>query len=464
MLIFYDLETTGLSPENDQVLEIAAVETDNECVPTGNVFCQYVRLGVDRIPTPEALLVSNKTIEEFCNRDAPDRIEVLDQFVAWVATRMAEDADLTFLGWNSRRFDDSFLQHELLRALQVPSLVSHQPRHDAMRMAQLAYWVHDEHALRVPRILNKRGKEYPSFRLEAIAAQNGIAHTEAHTARSDVDATVGIGRLLAERVPMEWARQLSFGRRDFTLGWLREHPYFLDLEYAFGRSYPIPASLITDLDESLLMVANLTDDLPPSEKITDKKLPVRYFSLHAPMVCPYDDQRLALDVATVRGRAERLAADRNMRVFLVDRWQRRRAKDQNGPMPRHTGASLLWMRKQDPQDLQDMEAFREQGPRLLDTMTVGRTQSLAARACLEQQWWEPSGIVQKEAEAVRNELLAPANEGDGKIAPLSIQAALERVQKALGADHTYREQVVLEGYQKWLLVRQQDVRDWKLKL
>src|SRR5690606_15377425 len=42
---------------------------------------------------------------------------------------------------------------------------------------------------------------HASFRLEELTAANGIAHTAAHDALSDVEATIAMARLVRERQP-----------------------------------------------------------------------------------------------------------------------------------------------------------------------------------------------------------------------------------------------------------------------
>src|SRR5690606_32337229 len=41
----------------------------------------------------------------------------------------------------------------------------------------------------------------PSFRLESLTAANGLTHAAAHDAWSDVEATIGLARLIRERQP-----------------------------------------------------------------------------------------------------------------------------------------------------------------------------------------------------------------------------------------------------------------------
>ena len=68
----------------------------------------------------------------------------------------------------------------------------------------------------------------PSFRLEYLAAANGIGHESAHDALSDVRATIGLVRLIRDRQPClyDWLFQLRNKRKALnSWTWLGTSPF-----------------------------------------------------------------------------------------------------------------------------------------------------------------------------------------------------------------------------------------------
>jgi exodeoxyribonuclease-1 len=55
---FYDLETSGLSPQEARVMQFAGIRTDMELKQLGEPVNVLVRLNDDVLPSPEALMVT----------------------------------------------------------------------------------------------------------------------------------------------------------------------------------------------------------------------------------------------------------------------------------------------------------------------------------------------------------------------------------------------------------------------
>ena len=55
--VFYDLETTGRSPAWDQIIQVAAIVTDED-LNIKEKFEEKCRLNFSCIPNPEAILVN----------------------------------------------------------------------------------------------------------------------------------------------------------------------------------------------------------------------------------------------------------------------------------------------------------------------------------------------------------------------------------------------------------------------
>ena len=58
---FYDLETSGLDPRNDRIMQFAGIRTDMELNPIGEPYNILVELANDTLPSPRAVLVTGIT-------------------------------------------------------------------------------------------------------------------------------------------------------------------------------------------------------------------------------------------------------------------------------------------------------------------------------------------------------------------------------------------------------------------
>jgi len=61
---FYDLETTGLDPREDRVMQFAGQRTDMDFNPIGEPYNLLVALNDDTLPSPYALMVTGVTPQE----------------------------------------------------------------------------------------------------------------------------------------------------------------------------------------------------------------------------------------------------------------------------------------------------------------------------------------------------------------------------------------------------------------
>ena len=460
-IIFYDVETTGLSPENDQIMQIAAMEADADLVER-RAFNRAVRLGIDRVPHPSVLLMHGKRIDDYMNAGTGSRMEVMDAFGQWIDERPDPAEDATFIGWNSRHFDSKFLAQERFRAIRPP-WIANPKRHDAMRMVQLATWQHGDAALKVPR--NDKGK--PTYALQAMTEANGVYHGLPHTAEGDLRGMVNLLALYKYRLPGDWERQMKFADPRFTMDWLGQHTVFLHAEWFFGNPSIKPACLINQEEWGRMLTMDLTPDKrPPIDAFNDRNLPVRSLSVHAPLLLPYDreliDNGLAADA--LEGMARRLLGDNAYLGHAINAWRERKARrDAKEPRPDHVGASLYRARvTSDGYD--DMQAFYKDGAGAIDGMKDLRVRALARIAALEAGEDLPKDAREIAVGMVQAQLLAPATLGDGKQAPLSLYGAHEAIYDLLADGVRDDQKAILGDYQKWLLWRMQNVRNGKLAI
>ncbi len=164
--VVYDLETTGVDPWRDEIVEIAAQAVE-EGKPAGEPFYSLVR-PMDRKYIPkEATEVHGITWADV--EDAPTVKEVLEQFLPYV-----EGA--TVVGHNIREFDNRFIDREMGRHFQRGF---HNPCVDTLELAR--------------RLLREE-----SHSLEHLMSRLGLGEEQEHRAATDVEQTHVLFRRLME--------------------------------------------------------------------------------------------------------------------------------------------------------------------------------------------------------------------------------------------------------------------------
>ena len=61
---FYDLETSGLSPKDDRIMQFAGQRTDESLNPLGEPVNLLVKLADDTLPSPGAIMVTKITPQQ----------------------------------------------------------------------------------------------------------------------------------------------------------------------------------------------------------------------------------------------------------------------------------------------------------------------------------------------------------------------------------------------------------------
>ena len=190
---FYDLETSGLNPRQDRIMQFAGQRTDMNLEPIGEPYNLLVTLNDDTLPSPDALMVTGitpqKTVEEGYTE-------------AQFARMLSEEIftpETVAVGFNNIRFDDEFIRHLLWRNFHDPyewGWKDGRSRWDLLDVVRLTRALRPE-GINWP--LDAKGE--PSNRLELITSANGIAHENAHDALVDVTALIAVTKLIKQKQP-----------------------------------------------------------------------------------------------------------------------------------------------------------------------------------------------------------------------------------------------------------------------
>jgi exodeoxyribonuclease-1 len=190
-LLWHDYETWGLDPRSDRPAQFAALRTNLELEEIGGPLTLWCRLAGDALPDPRAVLLTGITPQEAARKGLNEF-----DFFRRIEAELAKPGTCG-AGYNSLRFDDEVTRFGFYRNFLDPYAREWQngcSRWDIIDLLRTA------HALRPEGISWPQQDGCVSFRLDLLAAANGIAH-DAHEALSDVRATLELARLIRRLQP-----------------------------------------------------------------------------------------------------------------------------------------------------------------------------------------------------------------------------------------------------------------------
>jgi exodeoxyribonuclease-1 len=211
-LYWHDYETFGADPVRDRPAQFAGQRTDADLNPVGEPLVVYCRPSPDRLPAPEACLITGITPQLALAKGLNEA-----GFIGRIHEELARPGTCG-VGYNNLRFDDEVTRHTLYRNFfdaYAREWQNGNSRWDLIDVARMCY------ALRPDGIEWPRHEDgNPSFRLEDLSAANGLEHDSAHDALSDVHATIGLARLIKKAQPRLYDFAFSMRRKQTALGLL----------------------------------------------------------------------------------------------------------------------------------------------------------------------------------------------------------------------------------------------------
>jgi len=206
--VFYDTETTGIVQTFDQILQFAAIMTNDKFVELDRFEIRCRRLPWV-VPAPMAMKVTNITPALLEDPTLPSHYEMMRE----IHTRLEAWSPSIFIGYNSMRFDEPLLQQAFWQALYSPYLTvtKGNSRLDILPLVQAASHLKPD-TLNYP----KTGKGKIGFKLDQLAPLNGFAHEHAHDALADVEATIHIAKILSDGAPDLWRPAVKRTKKEAT--------------------------------------------------------------------------------------------------------------------------------------------------------------------------------------------------------------------------------------------------------
>ena len=229
-LLWYDYETSGTDPGFDRALQFAAIRTNLDLEIIEDPIELFCYPGDDVVPDPVAMQVTGLKMSHIREVGLPE----VD-----FATRIHEEfsrPNTCVVGYNSIRFDDEFTRYLLYRNFFDPYAREWQGGNSRWDVIDL---------FRMSAALRPDGFTWPSrddgftsFKLEHLTAANGVGHEGAHDAVADVEATIGVARLLREAQPKLY---------DYSFRMRKKKPV-LDQLYPLGKRAVVHVSSMYPAD------------------------------------------------------------------------------------------------------------------------------------------------------------------------------------------------------------------------
>lgn len=190
---FYDLETSGLKPREDRIMQFAGQRTDMDLNPIGEPVNILIKMTDDCLPSPGAIMVTKITPQQTLQDGISEA-----EFCKYVTEEIFVPETIA-LGYNTVRFDDEFMRAILWRNFYDPyewEWKDGRSRWDILDV------------VRIVRALRPEGINWPvtdsgkaTNRLELLTKLNGLEHSHAHDALSDVYATIAVAKMIREKQP-----------------------------------------------------------------------------------------------------------------------------------------------------------------------------------------------------------------------------------------------------------------------
>jgi exodeoxyribonuclease-1 len=391
--VFYDTETTGTHSAFDQILQFAAIRTDDDLQEIDR-FEIRSRLLPYVVPSPGALRVTGLTIDQLLDEALPSHYEM----VAQMRRALGAWCPAAFVGYNSLRFDEEFLRQAFYQCLHPPYLTNTggSRRADALHLVRAAAMLHPNRI-----VVAKNDKGRSSFKLDRLAPANGYNHPNAHEAMADVEALIFLCRLVRDRCPELWGRFLRFADKGAVTSFIDDEDAFLLMEFypAKTEEFVVTALGRNPSQPNVVYAYDLNVDpaelrsLEGSEliaRLAGKRKPIRKVKVNAgPCLCPISEAPSELlcgvSAEEFARKARAIQSDRAFVQRLVAAASEAEKPHSSSPYVERRIYQGFWSRS----DARKLEAFHEapweQRALIADSLEDDRLAWLARRLILVER-------------------------------------------------------------------------------
>ncbi len=199
-ILWHDYESFGANTALDFPAQFACIRTDLELNVIGDTESFYCQPPELYLPHPQACAITGIAPQHAREFGLPEH-----EFAARIFALMMREQTCV-AGYNSMRFDEELTRQLFWRnffPVYEREYQNGNARFDLIDVLRMCY------ALRPDGIEWSIVDGKPSFKLENLSAANGLAHTKAHDALSDVEALIALARKLKRAQPRLWAHAFA---------------------------------------------------------------------------------------------------------------------------------------------------------------------------------------------------------------------------------------------------------------
>ncbi|MCY3804376.1 MAG: exodeoxyribonuclease I [Candidatus Saccharibacteria bacterium] len=263
---FYDLETTGLDPIQDRILQFAGQRLDANLEPISDLEEFYVKVSEDILPNPQAI-TTHKILPQQANLEGLTEY----QFLNWLEENVYLK-ETVFAGYNTIFFDNPFMKWLHWRNFTPTSpILEASANFDLYPLLRLAadirpqglQWSRDSETQKL------------NLTLGVLSEANNIKHSHQHTAGSDIEASINLARLIRQKQPKLFEHFLNLRQADFVKKIINQdkQPFLYSTYTNLGFNKTTSTSLSAVLCEHPIhldsyIVYDLRYDLKPWQKLS----------------------------------------------------------------------------------------------------------------------------------------------------------------------------------------------------
>ena len=237
--IFYDLETTGrgkkesrnafgTTPKWEQILQIAAIVTDENFQPTNKNINEFCRPRTSIIAQPGALITTRKGIKEALSAKLSS-YELITKINSTFDEWKKDNDETVFIGHNIIEFDESVLEYNLFNNLFFP-YITRKNRGDTLSLARALYALNPS-SIKTP--ITARGN--PSFKLDQLAELNNLPVEFAHDAFSDVKTSIALTKFVHDMDQENWQQLQMTMNKENAIKYVNDNKGFCYMTSFAGK-------------------------------------------------------------------------------------------------------------------------------------------------------------------------------------------------------------------------------------